>query len=153
MKENIISILLEIQRNTKFWEAFRINYDNTKKFNYKEILNTRSIDRLETNNISKSPVKDDLDLPNFKPEDEVKSFYGKNIENKFIRNERNEGSLYNSENKMKSSVRKMYDQEIQTNNIPNVHNLPQSNRNENLNDRLIKNGYKEDNIDDKSARY
>ncbi len=54
---------------------------------------------------------------------------------------------------MKSSVRKMYDQEIQTNNIPNVHNLPQSNRNENLNDRLIKNGYKEDNIDDKSARY
>ena len=124
MKENIISILLEMQKNTKFWESFRINYENTKKYNYKEILNTKSFDRIETTNFNfptnninshtnninsptntRNQIKGDNESAKFSPEEA-------NYKNdsKFYRN-----SNENKENNNKIKENRFVEREIQTN--------------------------------------
>lgn len=97
-----------MQKNTKFWESFRINYDNTKKYNYKEILNTKSFDRVETNvfnsQVSKNQMKGEGESAKFSPEE---ANY-KN-DNKFYRNK-----IENNENN-KIKENRFVEREVQTN--------------------------------------
>ena len=154
MKENMISILIEMQKNTRFWEGFRINYQNSKKYDYKEILNSRSFEK------SDKPINKEHEIPK-KVEDFNKSINDNCMENKFYR--KTSSSLIEQKNINenminKHSINKFIDNEAQTNQISqdrsNNYNIYKNNNKNktNLLEQYEKKKFKEESNEEKSVK-
>ena len=154
MKENMISILIEMQKNTRFWEGFRINYQNSKKYDYKEILNSRSFEK------SDKPINKEHEIPK-KDEDFNKSINDNCMENKFYR--KTSSSLIEQKNINenminKHSINKFIDNEAQTNQISqdrsNNYNIYKNNNKNktNLLEQYEKKKFKEESNEEKSVK-
>lgn len=144
---------MEMQKNTKFWEGFRINYDTTKNYNYKDILNSHSIEKIDSKGNSKIRVKEETEFPIFKAEDGDKY----NNEKKFYRDS-NSNRNANGNLKNKQSINKFVDNEVQTNQMSLIQQeragsqYNKINKN-NLLDQYEKKRYKEEINEEKTAKY